>query len=104
MANEFSGPLDIRNYANDNVYPNRRDWGEEESAWIGHDSEEHDNQFKSDNPRLSVSRRNRNNRYDLNGAMRRADQGPLHRKGSLNRAMDESINIIVSNVIRRNIR
>ena len=33
-----------------------------------------------------------------------ADSRPLHRKGSLNRAMDESINRIVSQTLRKHIR
>lgn len=32
-----------------------------------------------------------------------ADSRPLHRKGSLNRAMDESINRIVSQTLRKHI-
>ena len=36
--------------------------------------------------------------------MKAADSRPLHRKGSLNREMDEAINRIVSATIRRNIR
>lgn len=35
---------------------------------------------------------------------RAADSRPLHRKGSLNRAMDESINRIVSECLKRNLR
>ena len=37
-------------------------------------------------------------------ALRAADSRPLHRKGSLNRAMDESINRIVSQTLRKHIR
>jgi len=37
-------------------------------------------------------------------ALQAADTRPLHRKGSLNRAMDESINRIVSECLRKNIR
>ncbi len=40
----------------------------------------------------------------LNRALDAADKRRLHRKGSLNRAMDETINRIVSESIRRNLR
>lgn len=40
----------------------------------------------------------------FNRALDAADKRRLHRKGSLNRAMDETINRIVSESIRRNLR
>ena len=65
-------------------------------GWTGDEFKDYDKQI-SKNHGTNISAADR--RW-----MKAADSRPLHRKGSLNREMDEAINRIVSATIRRNIR